>query len=71
MVAQTVKESACIGEDQVRSLSLEDPLEEEMATHSSGSAVEESACNARDLDSIPWLGRSLEKGKATHSSILG
>ena len=71
MVAQTVKESACIGEDQVRSLSLEDTLEEEMATHSSGSAVEESACNARDLDSIPWLGRSLEKGKATHSSILG
>ena len=30
----------------------------------------ESACNVRDLGSIPGLGRSLEKGKATHSSIL-
>ena len=35
-----------------------------------GSAGKESACNARDLGSIPGLGRSLEKGKATHSSIL-
>ena len=30
----------------------------------------EPACNVRDLDSIPGLGRSLEKGMATHSSIL-
>ena len=30
----------------------------------------ESACNVRDLGLIPGLGRSLEKGKATHSSIL-
>ena len=30
----------------------------------------ESACNVRDLGSIPGLGRSLEKGKATPSSIL-
>ena len=30
----------------------------------------ESACNAGDLGSIPGLGRSLEKGIATHSSIL-
>jgi len=70
VVAQTAKQSAYIGEDQVQSLGLEDLLEEEMATHSSGSAVEESACNAGDLGSIPGLGRSLEKGKATHSSIL-
>ena len=35
-----------------------------------GSAGKESACNAGDLDSIPGLGRSLEKGKATHSSSL-
>ena len=35
-----------------------------------GSAVKESTCNAGDLDLIPGLGRSLEKGKATHSSIL-
>ena len=30
----------------------------------------ESACNERDLGWIPGLRRSLEKGKATHSSIL-
>ena len=30
----------------------------------------ESACNAGELSSIPVLGRSPEKGKATHSSIL-
>ena len=33
-----------------------------------GSAGKESACNVGDLGSIPGLGRSLEKGKATHSS---
>ena len=36
-----------------------------------GSAGKESACNEGDLSSIAWLGRSLGKGKATHSSILG
>ena len=35
-----------------------------------GSDGKESACNAGDLGSIPGLGRSLEKGAATHSSIL-
>ena len=35
-----------------------------------GSAGRESACNVGDLGSIPGLGRSPEKGKATHSSIL-
>ena len=35
-----------------------------------GSAGTESACNPRDLGSIPRLGRSPEKGKVTHSSIL-
>ena len=35
-----------------------------------GSASKESACNGGDLGSIPGLGKSLEKGKATHSSIL-
>ena len=33
------------------------------------SAGKESACNVGDLGSIPGLGRFLEKGKATHSSI--
>ena len=35
-----------------------------------GSDGEESACNAGDLGSIPSLGRSPEKGMATHSIIL-
>ena len=35
-----------------------------------GSVGKESTCNAGDLGSIPELGRSLEKGKAAHSSIL-
>ena len=35
-----------------------------------GSAGKESASNVGYLGSIPGLGRSLEKGKATHSSIL-
>ena len=34
-----------------------------------GSAGKESACNVGDQGSIPGLGRALEKGKATHSSI--
>ena len=34
------------------------------------SAGKEFSCNAGDLGLIPGLGRSLEKGKATHSSIL-
>ena len=35
-----------------------------------GSDSKESACNAGDLGLIPGLGRSLEEGMATHSSIL-
>ena len=35
-----------------------------------GSDGKESACNEGDLSSIPGSGRSLEKGMATHSSIL-
>ena len=31
-----------------------------------GSDGKESACNAGDLDSIPGLGRPLEKGMAIH-----
>ena len=36
----------------------------------SGSNGKESVCNAGDPGSIPGSGRSLEKGVATHSSIL-
>ena len=35
-----------------------------------GSDGKESACNAGDLRLTSGLGRSLEKGMATHSSIL-
>ena len=35
-----------------------------------GSVSKESVCKAGNLGSIIGLGRSLEKGKATHSSIL-
>ena len=35
-----------------------------------GSDGKEPACNAGNLDSMPGSGRSLEKGLATHSSIL-
>jgi len=35
-----------------------------------GSDGKESSCNAGDPGSIPGWGRSLEKGMATHSSIL-
>ena len=37
---------------------------------SSDSDIRESTCNEGDLDSIPGLGRSLEKEMATHSSVL-
>ena len=35
------------------------------------SGGKESTCNAGDPGLIPGSGRSLEKGQATHSSILG
>ena len=37
---------------------------------SGGLDSKESACKAGDLGSIPGLEDPLEKGKATHSSIL-
>ena len=55
-------------ETQVQSMGQEDPLEKEMATHSSilgflgGSDGKESAPNAGDLGSIPGSGRSLGGG---------
>ena len=36
-----------------------------------GSAGKESTCNVGDLGLIPGLGRSLEKGKATHFTCSG
>ena len=54
-MAQTVKNPPAMQETWVRSLGWEDP--------SCGSAGEESACNARDLGSIPGLVRSPGEGK--------
>ena len=53
----------------VRSQDQEDPLEKEMATHSSilglpdGTVGKESTCNAGDQSLISGLGRSPGKGK--------
>ena len=42
-----------------------------MVSHIPGSSADkESTCNVGHLGSIPGLGKSLEKGTATHSSIL-
>ena len=57
-MAQTVKRLPTVQETWVRSLSQEDPLEKEVATHSSSLAWK-----------IPWTD-PLEKGMATHPSIL-
>ena len=76
-MAQAVKNPPAVQETQVPSLGPEDPLEMGMATHSTvfldfpgGSDGKEFACSAGNLGSISRLGRSLEKGMATHSSIL-
>ena len=39
-------------------------------SYPSGSGGKESVCNVGDPHLIPGLGKSLEKGMATHSSIL-
>ena len=43
---------------------------EGVAAEGCGLAAKEPSCSAGDLGSIPSLGRSPEKGTATHSSIL-
>ena len=61
-MAQLVKNLPAMQETWVPSPGQEDPLEKEMATHSSGSVGKESACNAGDLGSIPGSGRSSGEG---------
>ena len=46
------------------------PLAALVASRASLMAQKDSSCNEGDQDSIPGLGRSLEKGMTTHSSIL-
>ena len=66
-MAQMVKNPPAMQETQVQSLGREDPLERGMSTHSRiyglpcSSEGKESAYSARDLVSIPEMGRSPEK----------
>ena len=73
LVAQLVKNPCGIQETPVPFLGWEDPLE--LATPAflgfpGGSAGKESACCVGDLGLIPGLGRSLEKGMASHRLTL-
>ena len=64
-----VKNPPATWETWVLSLGWEDPLEKGKVIYSSilrlpcGPVGKESACNVRDLGSIPWLGRSPGEGK--------
>ena len=73
---QLIKNPPAMQETPFRFLGQEDPLERDRLPtpvflgFPDGSVSKESACNAGGLGLIPGLGRSLEKGTATHSSIL-
>ena len=75
-MGQLVKNPPAKQETPVQFLGQEDPLRRDRLPTSvflgflGGSAGKESACNEGHLGLNPGLGRSLEKGKATHSSIL-
>ena len=75
-LAQLVKNLPAKQDTPVQFLGQEDPLERDRLPtpvflgFPCGSASKESAGNEGDLGSIPGLGRSPEKGMATHSSIL-
>ena len=76
LVAQSVKSLPATQETRVQFLGWEDPLEKGQVPtpvflgFPGGSDGKESACNQGDLDFIPGLGRPLEEGMTTHSSIL-
>ena len=78
-MAQLVENLPAVQETLVGSLSWEVPLEKGQATHSSilglpwGSDGKESSRNARDLGSIPVLGRSPGGGNGSplECSCLG
>ena len=70
------KESACNTGDLVRFLGWKVPWRKDRLPtliflgFFGGSDGKESTCNAGDMGLIPGLGRTLEEGMATHSSIL-
>ena len=83
-MAQTVKHLSAVRETWVRSLGWEDPLQKEMATHSSTLAWKipwmEEPGRLQSMGSLSWTRlndltfifhfHALEKEMATHSSIL-
>ena len=76
LVSQSVKNQLAMQETRVRSLGWKIPWRRKWLPtpvflgFPGGSVGKESACNAGDLGLIPGLEDPLEKGKATHSSIL-
>ena len=76
LVAQLAKNLPAMQETLVRFLGWEYPLEKDRLPtpvflgFPGGSDSKESTYNAVDLGSAPGLGRSLQEGMATHSSIL-
>ena len=73
LVAQVVKNPHGIQETPVLFLGWEDPLElptPAFLGFPGGSAGKKSACSVGDLGLIPGLGRSLEKGMASHRLTL-
>ena len=75
-MAQLVKNLPAMQETPVQFLGWEVPVEKDRQPtlvflgFPGGSDDKESAPIAGDLGSIPRLGRSLEEGMATHTSIL-
>ena len=76
LIAQLVKKPPAMQETPVRFVGGEDPLEKDRLPtpvflgFPCGSAGNKSACKEGDLDLILGWEDPLEKGKATHSSIL-
>ena len=76
LIAQLVKNPPAMQETSVLFLGQEDPRRRDrlptpvFLDFPCGSAGKESAHNVGNLGSIPRLEDPLEKGKATHSSIL-
>ena len=71
----TIQETKIMASSPIASWQIDGETVETVADFSfegfpCGSAGKESACNVGDLGSIPGLGNPLEKGKATHFSIL-
>ena len=71
LIAQLVKNLPARQETPVPFLGREDPWRrDQLPTPQFLGFPGGSICHLGDLGSIPWLGDPLEKGKATHCSIL-